>query len=463
MHLPNISKARSFADIRIHHSRLIKYIYGFHMSELIHKEDLVSYISNVSLFNKVDASVLNHLADVTSINSFEADERIITKGDEGNAMYLILSGKCKVHDEEHQVAELKKGEFFGELSLLDSEPRSMSVSTLEPSVLGSISRNDFYEVLMQFPEMTKDMISVINKRLRNQNDVLVREFRGREEQLQEQVRERTLELQQKNALLEEAMDNLKKSQQQLVQIEKLASLGQLIAGIAHEIQNPLNFVNNFSQLSKELIQEIREVSSEEERLEIMEDLEKNMEKINHHGRRADSIVKNMLEHSRAGAGEKQPTDINQLCREYVNLAYQGMRANNQEFNCEIKLDLDENIPVIKAVSQDISRVLLNIINNALYAINEQSRKNISGYRPLFELKTAGEKEVVLITISDNGTGIPDVIKAKVFEPFYTTKPTGQGTGLGLSLSFDIINSHGGEIRFDSHSDKGTAFFIRLPV
>ncbi|MEP7265765.1 MAG: ATP-binding protein [Bacteroidota bacterium] len=433
------------------------------MSEQIRREDLIAYLSNVSLFSKADTSVLQHLADTTSIVNYNDNDIIITKGDEGNAMYVILSGRCKVHDGEHQVAELKKGEFFGELSLLDSEPRSMSVSTLEASVLGSINRNDFYEVLKQFPEMTRDIIAVINKRLRNQNDVLVREFRGREEQLQEQVRQRTQELLQKNELLEEAMENLKKSQQQLVQVEKLASLGQLIAGIAHEIQNPLNFVNNFSQLSRELIKETKEATSEEERSEILDDLEKNMEKINHHGKRADSIVKNMLEHSRSGSGEKQPTDINQLCREYVSLAYQGMRSNNPDFNCELKTELDDTIPVIQAVSQDISRVLLNIINNALYAINEKTKAKEPGYQPAFRLKTERSENKVLITISDNGTGIPDAIKQKVFEPFYTTKPTGQGTGLGLSLSFDIINAHGGEIRFDSDSGKGTTFFIALPL
>ncbi len=433
------------------------------MSEPILKEDLISYLSNVSLFSKADVSVLNQLADITTINTFEIDSRVITKGEEGNAMYLILSGKCKVHDGEHVVAELKKGEFFGELSLLDSEPRSMSVSTLDASVLGSISRNEFYDVLKKFPEMTRDIIAVINKRLRNQNDVLIREFTGREEQLKEQVRQRTLELQQKNELLEVAMDDLKKSQQQLVQIEKLASLGQLIAGIAHEIQNPLNFVNNFSQLSKELVQESKEAESQEERDEILEDLEKNLEKINHHGRRADSIVKNMLEHSRAGSGEKQSTDINQLCREYVNLAYQGMRANNPDFNCDLKVETDDSLPMIKVVAQDISRVFLNIINNALYALNERKKKEGSDYLPVFKLKTSQEGNKILITIDDNGTGIPEAIQKKVFEPFYTTKPTGQGTGLGLSLSFDIVNSHGGEISFVSESDKGTTFSIRLPM
>jgi len=292
---------------------------------------------------------------------------------------------------------------------------------------------------------------------------LIREFTGREEQLKEQVRQRTLELQQKNELLEVAMDDLKKSQQQLVQIEKLASLGQLIAGIAHEIQNPLNFVNNFSQLSKELVQESKEAESQEERDEILEDLEKNLEKINHHGRRADSIVKNMLEHSRAGSGEKQSTDINQLCREYVNLAYQGMRANNPDFNCDLKVETDDSLPMIKVVAQDISRVFLNIINNALYALNERKKKEGSDYLPVFKLKTSQEGNKILITIDDNGTGIPEAIQKKVFEPFYTTKPTGQGTGLGLSLSFDIVNSHGGEISFVSESDKGTTFSIRLPM
>ncbi|MEP7171187.1 MAG: cyclic nucleotide-binding domain-containing protein, partial [Bacteroidota bacterium] len=262
------------------------------------KETLVSFLEKVSLFSKADVSILNHLAEKMVLNSYAANENIIRRGDIGNTMYLIFSGKLKVHDGEHDVAKLEEGGFFGELSLLDSEPRSMSVTALENSVLGSISRNDFYEVLQKFPEMTKDIIAALNSRLRNQNNVLISEFRNKEEKLQELVKIRTKELEEKNIELELAMGNLKKSQQQLIQSEKLASLGQLTAGIAHEIQNPLNFVNNFSHFSNELIKEIKESKTDEVRNEILSDLEINLEKIYEHGKRADSIVKNMLEHSR---------------------------------------------------------------------------------------------------------------------------------------------------------------------
>jgi two-component system NtrC family sensor kinase len=427
------------------------------------KTDLINYLGNVSLFNKADESVLKHLAAITLIKSYNADQTVITKGDVGESMYVILSGKLKVHDGGLQVAELKEGEFFGELSLLDSEPRSMSVTTLEEAVLASINRNDFYEVLKEFPEMTKDIIAVLNRRLRGQNDRMIKEYKGREDELRELVRLRTLELEAKNSELELAMDSLKKSQQQLIQSEKLASLGQLIAGIAHEIQNPLNFVNNFSQLSTELVKETRDAVSPEERDEILDDLQSNLVKINHHGKRADSIVKNMLEHSRTGSGEKQPTNINQLCKEYITLAYQGMRATYPDFNCELNVHLTEEIKSINAVSQDISRVLLNIFNNAFYALNEKAIKAEAGYHPSFSLTTALENAFAVITVVDNGPGIPSAIKDKVFEPFYTTKPTGQGTGLGLSLSHDIVKAHGGEIFFNNNENGGTTFIIRLPV
>jgi two-component system, NtrC family, sensor kinase len=425
--------------------------------------DLVAYLRHVSLFANAGDNILQHLAAITSVSTYQANQTVIEKGDQGDAMYVIVSGRLKVHDHEHQVAELKKGEFFGELSLLDSEPRSMSVTTLEESVLGSISRNDFYEVLKQFPEMTKDIIAALNHRLRTQNDVLIREYKGREEHLKELVRQRTLQLEAKNQELQQALESLKLSQEQLVQSEKLASLGQLIAGIAHEIQNPLNFVNNFSQLSQDLIHEAIETGDEEERKELLGDLGKNLEKINHHGKRADSIVKNMLEHSRTGTGQKQPTNLNQLCREYMQLTYQGVRSNNQRFNCEIETEYAENLPLVNIVPQDISRVLLNLFNNAFYALSDKQKSINNHYQPLLKVKTELQGNEVQLRIADNGKGIPASVKDKIFEPFFTTKPTGQGTGLGLSLSFDIIKAHGGRISFDSREGEGTTFLVALPV
>ncbi len=430
------------------------------------KETLLKFLSNVSLFTKADKAVLLQLSEKILFEEFAPGTTVITKGEMGETMYLIFSGKVKVHDGEHTVAQLNAGAFVGELSLLDSEPRSMSVTTLEPSLMGTISRNDFYKVLNQFPEITKDIIAVLNKRLRGQNEVLIKEFRTREEQLTNLVNQRTHELQQKNAELEQAMENLKKSQQQLIQSEKLASLGQLTAGIAHEIKNPLNFVNNFSILSTDLVKELKQPNSEDTRNEILTDLEGNLTRITEHGKRADSIVKNMLEHSRTGTGEKQPTDINKLCDEFLNLAFYGVRANHPEFNCEMKRNLAPGLPMINIKSHDISRVLINLFNNSFYALMEREKECVKSglvYKPQVSLSTQAEGKFIAITVRDNGKGIPDKVKEKIFQPFFTTKPTGQGTGLGLSLSFDIVHSHGGEITVDSAENEFTQFVVKLPL
>lgn len=433
------------------------------MKEIPEKEILINFLGNVSLFNKAHLSILGHLAEKTTFASYASGETVIHKGDEGNAMFIIFSGRLKVHDLEHQVAQLKTGDFFGELSILDSEPRSMSVTAMEPAVLGSINRNDFYEVLKEFPEITRDIISVLNKRLRNQNEVLIGEFKTRENQLQDLVKLRTAELQQKNIELELAFIELKRSQQLLIQSEKLASLGQMTAGIAHEIKNPLNFVNNFSHLSIDLLQELKEVQSESDKAEILSFLQINLEKIQQHGKQADSIVKNMLEHSRTGTGEKQSTNINQICNDYLNLAYSGIQGNYTGFTCELIKKLDEELPEINVVSKDISRVILNILNNAFYTVRE--KKNVVGptFNPQIAVMTQFENSTIVISIEDNGLGITELIAGKIFEPFFTTKPAGLGTGLGLSLSYDIIHANGGSIQFESTEGEGSTFRILLPV
>jgi histidine kinase len=287
--------------------------------------------------------------------------------------------------------------------------------------------------------------------------------------LEEKVRERTKEI-------EKAYAELKATQAQLIQAEKMASLGELTAGIAHEIQNPLNFVNNFSEVSSELIEEVKESRSksqdsrprtEEDELEdeILEDIKQNLKKINHHGKRADSIVKGMLEHSRVSSGEKVPTNINALADEYLRLSYHGLRAKDKSFNADFKTDFDPNLPKVNVVPQDIGRVLLNIINNAFQACSfepSKGSKPLEGFRPTVSLTTQNLGEKIQITIQDNGPGIPESIKDKIFQPFFTTKPTGQGTGLGLSLSYDIVKAHGGEIVVGTKEGHGTEFLIYLP-
>ena len=265
--------------------------------------------------------------------------------------------------------------------------------------------------------------------------------------------------------IEQAYNELKSTQQQLIQSEKMASLGELTAGIAHEIQNPLNFVNNFSEVNNELIEELKSQKSKlksEEQDEILNDIFLNNEKISHHGKRADTIVKGMLQHSRTSSGQKEPTDINALADEYLRLAYHGLRAKDKSFNADIKTDFDKSIGKINIIPQDIGRVVLNLINNAFYAVDEKKKENQNGYEPTVSVSTKKEKDKVEIKVKDNGNGIPQKVLDKIFQPFFTTKPTGQGTGLGLSLSYDIVKAHGGELKVETKEGEGSAFIIQLP-
>ncbi|MCW4468078.1 ATP-binding protein [Flavobacterium sp. MFBS3-15] len=287
------------------------------------------------------------------------------------------------------------------------------------------------------------------------------------ELLEHQVAERTSELTQ-------SLAELKQTQSQLIQSEKMASLGELTAGIAHEIQNPLNFVNNFSDVSIELLDEMDEELDKgdvEEAKAIAGDIKQNLEKINHHGRRADSIVKGMLQHSRASSGQKEPTDINLLADEYLRLAYHGLRAKDKSFNAELVTQFDENLPKVKVIPQDLGRVLLNLFTNAFYATQEKKKSPPTSkggdaglYKPTVEVVTRQVGNSIEISVKDNGTGIPDAIKDKILQPFFTTKPTGEGTGLGLSLSYDIVvKGHGGHITIESEEQVFTTFTITIPL
>ncbi|HKR06202.1 MAG TPA: tetratricopeptide repeat-containing sensor histidine kinase [Bacteroidia bacterium] len=266
--------------------------------------------------------------------------------------------------------------------------------------------------------------------------------------------------------LSKAYADLKLTQQQLLHQEKMASLGQIAAGISHEIQNPLNFVNNFSSLSKELLDEIKNSKDENEKNELLDGLENNIEKIALHGNRASRIITSILRQSHHSSTEKQMTDINQLCDEFIMLAYQGMRSNYPDFNCEIIKNLDPATPKILTAPQDIARVLLNLFNNAFYAVKERSEiggQKPEAYFPKVSLMTQLQNNSITISVKDNGNGIPEQIKQKIFEPFFTTKTAGNGTGLGLSISFDIIKMHGGEITVNSIENESTEFKITLPV
>jgi two-component system NtrC family sensor kinase len=278
--------------------------------------------------------------------------------------------------------------------------------------------------------------------------------------------------------IEKAYEELKSTQAQLIQSEKMASLGELTAGIAHEIQNPLNFVNNFSEVNTELIAELKQEIDKgnmEEVKAIANDIEDNEQKIIHHGKRADAIVKGMLQHSRVSTGQKELTDINALTDEYLRLSYHGLREKDKSFNATIQTDFDEAIEKINVVPQDIGRVLLNLYNNAFYAVAEKKNAPRSSrlvwtgsegevtYEPTVSVSTKKINNKVEIKVKDNGNGIPQKVVDKIFQPFFTTKPTGQGTGLGLSLSYDIVKAHGGEIKVETKEGEQVEFIIELPT
>jgi len=284
--------------------------------------------------------------------------------------------------------------------------------------------------------------------------------------------------QKANRILQNAYSKLQATQSQLIHSEKMASLGELTAGIAHEIQNPLNFVNNFSEVNSELIQELKEEIGKrdwEEAETLADDIAANEDKIKHHGKRADGIVKGMLQHSQVTSGEKEPTDINELADEYLRLAYHGLRAKDQSFNPDFKTEFDQSLPKVNIIPQDMGRVLLNLINNAFYAVSAKDplgSPNLTGqgdsgqdnYKPLVVVSTKNLSDKIEIRVKDNGPGIPADVLEKIFQPFFTTKPTGEGTGLGLSLAYDIITKgHGGDLIVESEPGGGAEFIIKLPI
>jgi signal transduction histidine kinase len=357
----------------------------------------------------------------------------------------------------------------------------MAYDLLPPSIR-SLSSNLFFLTCMYFsaPLALAVYVSLrfreIISEVRQNAKQVVQLSEEKQKQALNQQKILQNEVNRQTAELRSTLDNLKSTQALLIQSEKMASLGELTAGIAHEIQNPLNFVNNFSDVNSELVEELKSalaVGNTESAIEIANDIKDNEQKINHHGKRADSILKGMLQHSRTSSGQKELTDINKLADEYLRLAYHGLRAKDKSFNAEIKTDFDGSIGKINIVPQDIGRVLLNLINNAFYVVSEKAKapqppKGGAVYEPTVIVSTkkthsplgAGGIE---ISVKDNGCGIPDSIKEKIFQPFFTTKPTGQGTGLGLSLSYDIVKAHGGEIKVETKEGIGSTFIICIPV
>lgn len=426
---------------------------------------LIAILRKVDLFHDAPQEVLEQLAPLVTRHEYAENQIIIRKGDEGDALYIIASGRVRVHDEEQVVARMEAGNFFGEISFLDAAPRSMSVSADLPSVLYRILRNNFYKVFKGQPEITQIIVSTLTQRLRNQNENVITDLRTREAELSKLVEIRTQELSAKNDELSKTLGELKSTQQQLIQQEKLASLGQLTAGIAHEIKNPLNFVNNFAKLSFELVDEIVNSDSKTEREEIGKFLHTNLEKIHTHGSRADTIVKGMLEHTRTGGNiTKYPIDINKLCEQFVKLTLENAQANWAGFTPAINYEFDSNLHRIPVIASEFTKMMVNLMNNALYAIREKSKLTTSDvFTPTVTITTNLSNKRLLITVKDNGPGIPAEIRGQIFNPFFTTKPTGEGAGLGLSITHDIVAAHGGTIVCESEEGTGSIFLVSIPV
>lgn len=325
------------------------------------------------------------------------------------------------------------------------------------SEVKSRSKDEIGELATAFNSMVRDIKKLTDLTLAQEKEKQ-QLLALQNEALEKQVEERTRELQR-------SLEDLKDAQAQLVQSEKMASLGELTAGIAHEIQNPLNFVNNFSELNTELLQELEEELKKgnlDQAVPLIHDLVENEKKVAHHGKRADAIVKGMLQHSSRGSGVKEPTDINALADEYLRLAFHGMRAKDKSFNATIKKDLDSSIGTIPVIPQDMGRVILNLLTNAFYAVTEKRKALDGAYEPTVAVSTKKTNGKIYIKVKDNGNGVPRAIADKIFQPFFTTKPTGQGTGLGLSLSYDIVKAHGGELRLETKEGEGAEFLIVLP-
>jgi two-component system NtrC family sensor kinase len=354
---------------------------------------------------------------------------------------------------------------------------ALTVGSLVWVFLHKYYRDSFYEyenllkafVLLSAPILFLVYVALSYKEILAEREAaaknVIRITEEKKELLEQQNISLEVQVTKRTSELEKSLIDLKATQSQLIQSEKMASLGELTAGIAHEIQNPLNFVNNFSEVSNELLDEMNEELDKgdiEEAKAISADIKQNLEKINHHGKRADAIVKGMLQHSRSSSATKEPTDINKLADEYLRLAYHGLHAKDKSFNATMHTEFDETIGNINIIPQDIGRVILNLITNAFYVVDEKKKQIGEGFEPTVSVYTKKVGDTIQVSVKDNGNGIPQKVLDKIFQPFFTTKPTGQGTGLGLSLSYDIVKAHGGELNVETKENEGTTFSIQIP-
>jgi C4-dicarboxylate-specific signal transduction histidine kinase/predicted metal-dependent HD superfamily phosphohydrolase len=429
---------------------------------------LVDLLSQTSLFRNAERQLLEQICMMVERITLRANEPLFKKGDPGESMYIIETGKLKVHDGNIELAELGPAAYFGEASLIDNSPRTASVSAKTAASILRLGIRDFFSLLGSNPSMNRLLMKELINRLRNQNDAVVAEFRSREAKLQELVELRTKQIveekknvEKKSLELELALKELQEAQRLLIHQEKMASLGQLTTGIAHELLNPLNFVNNFSAVSIDLMEELKELSTDEEAKELCTDILDNLQRISQHGHRAGEIVRSMAEHSSAFGKERHEVDVHALINDAVGVSVKTWSNTFPEENVSIEMHFDADHHKTSAVYSDLFRVMINLLRNAASAIqdrlvtNDKREGNIS-------LSTRNEGNDIIIGIRDNGIGIPEVNLEKIFLPFFTTRPTGKGVGLGLSISHQIVTAYGGNLRHVPSED-GAVFEIVIPV
>ncbi|MFN8154521.1 MAG: cyclic nucleotide-binding domain-containing protein [Bacteroidia bacterium] len=431
---------------------------------------LVELLSKTSLFRSAEKSLLEQICVMVERITLRANEPLFKKGDPGESMYIIESGKLKVHDGNIEFAELGPADYFGEASLIDNSPRTASVSAKSDASILRLGIRDFFSLLGSNPSMNRLLMKELINRLRNQNDAVVAEFRSREAKLQELVELRTKQIveekknvEKKSLELELALKELQEAQRLLIHQEKMASLGQLTTGIAHELLNPLNFVNNFSAVSIDLVKELQElkgIDSITDAVDICNDLLDNLGRISQHGHRAGEIVRSMAEHSSAFGKEKTEVDVHALINDAVGVSVKTWTNAMNETPFGVEMDLAADPQKTSSVYSDLFRVMINILRNAATAI--QDRLATSDKREgLISISTRNEDGKIIVSVKDNGIGIPEVNVEKIFLPFFTTRPTGKGVGLGLSISHQIVTAYGGNLLYVKNGD-GATFEMVLP-
>lgn len=432
------------------------------------RKHLISLLGRTSLFKSADLKLLEHIAKVVDRIHLKENEPLFKKGDAGESMYIIEEGILRVHDGAIIFAELKKGEYFGEASIIDNSPRTASVSALTNSIILRIGEKDFFSLLGTHPSMNRMLMKELINRLRNQNNAVVDEYKSREQKLTELVELRTRQIveekknvEQKSKELELALKELQDTQRLLIHHEKMASLGQLTSGIAHELMNPLNFVNNFSVISLELMQEVMDMITDDEAKELCTDLIGNLERISMHGIRASEIVKSMSEHSSNYGNEREEINIHSLIEDAIKASQNTWDVEYPNEQVNLNLDLKAEKHITKAVYVDILRIIINVLRNARSAVHDQQIVNPNSKGEI-KITTENKDNSLQIFIFDNGIGIPNEIAEKIFLPFFTTRPTGKGVGLGLSISHQIASAYGGSLDYVP-IEKGACFVISIPL